>query len=325
MKIIPRAIIARHFLGRQFSQFILADAHGDDRNFFGLDTGLLQRLVKRDVRIADDRAQNNVRLRLDNFFDGTLNVRASEKNVFLAHKLRAERGQFVLDDSVDAVRPDVILSDEKNPFPDGVITPFDRRNDLLVRRRAGVNDIRRFLQTFVRHRINQQMIVTLDDRLHVFAARRSPAAENRANLFLRDQSLCLFGKRRPVGFSVGNDRLDAPAQQSAFGVDFFNRQHFAVDHGFFADGHRAGSGMKNADFDCEFLLGLVEMPRGESRDDDEGRTRNPEKPEFCFRPASQFFGLIHSALAASVLAMKVSAQCQTAILKAESRRARSCR
>jgi hypothetical protein len=77
------------------------------------------------------------------------------------------------------MRPDIIGAHEQEPAAQIVDAPFDGGNDLLVRRSAGIDDIRGLLKTLIGYGLDQQVIVLLDDRQHVLAAGRGPAPDQR--------------------------------------------------------------------------------------------------------------------------------------------------
>ena len=72
--------------------------------------------------------------------------------------------------------------------------PLDGGQDLLVRRGPGVDDVLGALVALVLHRVEEQAVVLLEDRQHVLAADRGPAAEDRRDLVLEEQLLGLFGE-----------------------------------------------------------------------------------------------------------------------------------
>ena len=133
---------------------------------------------------------------------------------------------------------------------------FHRRHGLLVRRRAGVEDIARTFFSLVLHGIEQQAVVLLEDRQHRLAADRGPAAEDDRHLILQQELLGLFGKEVPVRGRIDDDRLDHPAHHPALGVDFFDCHHHGVPQRHFADRHGAAERVQDADLD-RFLVRRV--------------------------------------------------------------------
>ena len=92
---------------------------------------------------------------------------------------------------------------------------FDRRDRLLVRRGAGIEDVSAALLALVLHRIEQEAVQLLEYRQYRFARHRGPAAEHRRDFVLRQQLPRLFGKKRPVRGRVDDHRLDLLAEQPA--------------------------------------------------------------------------------------------------------------
>jgi hypothetical protein len=124
-----------------------------------------------------------------------------------------------------------------------------RRDRLLVRRGAGIEDVWRHLFTFVLNRVEQQAVQLLKHRQHGFARYRRPAAEDHRHLILADELTGFLGKQRPVRRRVNHHRLQFLAQHAAFGVDLINRHQGNVFQRRLGDRHRAGQRVHNSHFD----------------------------------------------------------------------------
>ena len=185
----------------------------------------------------------------DDLPDGGVDVGAAQQDVLLADHLAAQRLHVVADDRVRHVRKHVIGADQKDAPPDRVERPLHGRDDLLVRRGARVDDVGRRLQPLVLHRIEEQVVVLLDDRLDHLPAGRGPAAEDDADVLVDDQVAGQAGEGRPVGTAVDDHRLDAAAEQAAGGVDLVDGHQRGARHRGFADGHRSGLRVEDADAD----------------------------------------------------------------------------
>ena len=92
---------------------------------------------------------------------------------------------------------------------------IDRGQRLLLRRRAGVDDVRRLLLAFVLARIEQQRIVPRQPRQHGFARGRSQAAEYRRDIELAEQGLGLSGIGLRVGARIHDRGFDRTTEQAA--------------------------------------------------------------------------------------------------------------
>ena len=71
------------------------------------------------------------------------------------------------------------------------------------------------LEAFVGHRVEEQMIVGLDDRQHTLAAGTCPAAKNHMGILLLDQPLGLPSECRPVGGTICDHPSDRAAEEPA--------------------------------------------------------------------------------------------------------------
>ena len=88
--------------------------------------------------------------------------------------------QVGLEDLVGGARIDVVGAFEHPALHGDVLHQVvDRGNRLLVRRRAGVDDVLRRLLALVLHRVEEQAVVLLEHRQHRLAGHRRPAAERR--------------------------------------------------------------------------------------------------------------------------------------------------
>jgi len=152
--------------------------------------------------------------------------------------LDAFREQVSLQDLIRRARVNVVRSFKHPPLhSDFVHQVLNSGNRLLIRRRAGVDDVSRRLFSFVLHRIKEQAVVLFENREHGFSGDRRPAAKNYSDLVFLQQLMSLLGKQRPVGCRIDDHRLQFFAQQSAFLVLFVNHQKDSVLQRRLADGH----------------------------------------------------------------------------------------
>ena len=119
-------------------------------------------------------------------------------DVLILHPFRMqERAQ----DLVGGARVNVIGAQQEEAFRRAAVFAhqvFHRRDGLLVRRRAGIEDVWRHLFALILHRIEQQAVQLLENRQYGFARHRRPAAEYHRYFILAQQLTGLLGKQRPV-------------------------------------------------------------------------------------------------------------------------------
>src|SRR5579864_8454088 len=118
------------------------------------------------------------------------------------------------------MRKDVIGTHQKiATLVEEAKTIAHRGNDLLVGSRAVVENIGTQFHAFILHRVNQQVVVLLKNRLQALAGGRQPNSENGAHVVLKNQLLSLAGGDLRVGLGIANDGFNAATQQSPVFVD----------------------------------------------------------------------------------------------------------
>ena len=112
-----------------------------------------------------------------------------------------------LEDLVRRARIDVVGARE-HPALDAFLVHqvVDRRDRLLVRRGAGVEDVPLALLALVLDRVEQDRVQLLEHRQHRLAADAGPAAEDHVDLLPGDQFARLLGEERPVRRRVDHHR-----------------------------------------------------------------------------------------------------------------------
>ena len=145
-----------------------------------------------------------------------------------------------------------------------VVNRWDR---LLVRCCAGVEDELGGLFALVLHGVEQrngrQFFNDRQDRLTRY---RCPATEHHVHAFNLDQLTRFFREERPVRSWVNDDRFKLLTEQSTSFVLLVDHHQDRVFQGGLRDGHRAGKGMKNANFDGVVLSkGSVRRQRAHKR------------------------------------------------------------
>src|SRR5262249_40230597 len=134
----------------------------------------LERMKKPNVCVAVYGAENYGWPCLRDLLGNIFYPPSAEKDVLLAHNLPLQRADLVLNDRIGRTREDVIRSNQEETLPQVVKTPFDCRNDLLIRRRACVHDVRGELQPFVLYRIKQELVVPFHHRPDLLSTCGSP-------------------------------------------------------------------------------------------------------------------------------------------------------
>ena len=282
--------------GIQTRKLLLPDREGDDGQRVGGDAGGSQLLVETDVGIAvDGRDDANL-----------LAVRAQGHDV--AHDLgpvgMAERG--VVDEDVflgDALRDQVSLQNVVRGARIDIVgaqkrelghaqflkVVIHRRDRLLVRGGAGVEDVLRRFLAFVLDRIEEKPVQLLHHRQHGFAGHGRPAAEHHVDLGHGQQLTRLFCEKRPVGRRIHDHGLQQLAQKPALGVLRFDQHQHRVFQRGFRNRHRARKRMQHADLDG---FGLRERKARHRHGGSSGRTGQK-------RASGQFHVVIPCHLAAS--------------------------
>jgi len=127
-----------------------------------------------------------------------------------------------------------------------------------MRCRPGIENVGGGLLAFALARIEQEAALALDDRQHLLARGRGPAAEDRRDLVLVDELARLLGVELGVGGRVHDDRLDRAAEQPAaraLRLDQHDQQFLQRP---LASRHGAGQRMQDSDLDgTAFEVGEV--------------------------------------------------------------------
>ena len=151
---------------------------------------------------------------------GLAERRVIDHDVLVRHPFRFEIG---FEDLVGRSRIDIVGAGEHPALHRTAVLAheiIDGRNGLLVRRRAGVEDVALQFLALVLDGIEQDVVQFLEDRQHGFARDRGPAAEHGGNLVLRDQFAGLFRKQRPIRSGIDDDGFELLAEQPALLVLF---------------------------------------------------------------------------------------------------------
>ena len=158
--------------------------------------------------------------------------------------------QVGLEDLVGGARIDVVGAGE-HPALDALLVHqvVDRRDRLLVRRGAGVEDVALALLALVLHRVEQDRVQLLEHRQHRLAADAGPAAEDHVDLLAVDQLAGELGEARPVGRRIDHHRLELPAEHAALGVLLLDQHQHDVLQRRLRDRHRARERVQDADLD----------------------------------------------------------------------------
>ena len=248
LEVVPGRVVAGDLVAHG-RRLLLGDRHRDDRRRRRREAGVVVGLDEADVRRAVDGVEDEVGLGRHDLRHLGGPVVLVEGHVLLADDLDAELGRVELDDRVRGAREDVVAAGEEQPLHPLGGEEVHRRDDLLVGGRTGVVDVRRRLEALVLHRVEEQAVVLLDDRLDGLAGGRGPAAEDRADAVLGEQLLGLLREGGPVGGAVFLDVLDLLSEDAAAGVDLVGGHVQHVGDGLLGDRHAAGEGVEEAELD----------------------------------------------------------------------------
>jgi len=176
--------------------------------------------------------------------------RIVDEDIFLFHALGDQVG---FDDLVGGAGEHVVRTGQHPALHAEVVHQVVHSGDgLLVRGRAGVDDVARRFFAFVLHGVEEETVEFFKHWQHGLARNRGPTAENSGDLVLAQQLAGLFCKEGPVGGRVHHHGFQFFAQQAAFFVLLFNEHEHDVFQRCFADGHGAGERMQNAHLDGVF-------------------------------------------------------------------------
>ena len=251
-------------LGINAGQFFFTDRESDGWNVFRLDPLIAELPIERNIGIAIDGGHNRGALAFAgkalHARHNALPIGMAEGRVFF-HDIGIRDALAVQEGAQNAIggaRIDIIGAEQRNAARLTTILRhqiFNRRNRLLVRRRAGVEDVLRLLLTFILHRVEQQTVQFFKHGQHGFAADRGPAAEGHIHLRHLQQFARLFSKKWPIGSGVHHHGFHTAPEQAAAAVDAFDHHQHGIAQRSFADGHGAGKGVQNADLDGGCLRG----------------------------------------------------------------------
>src|SRR5688572_3760680 len=256
-EVVPCREMADERLGVHAAQLLFAHrerAHRNVGRVEGLVGGLL---IGGHVRVAVDRRDHRGLAALGELLDvgdDRLIVGVAEGGVDLIDVLvrdplgLEERAQ----DLVRGAWIDVVGAEQHEALGAAAVLGhqvLDRRDRLLVGRGARVEHVLRDLLAFVLYGVEEKPVQLLEHRQHGLARHRGPAAEDDSHLILRDELARLLGEERPVGGRVDHHRLDLHAHDASLGVDLLDRHERDIFKDRFADRHRSGERVEDADLD----------------------------------------------------------------------------
>ena len=259
-------------LGVDAGELLLTDRERHRRDVLGLDALVAELLVEGHVGVAVDGRHDRRLLAgraelLDVGNDG-LPVgmperRVVDHDVLGLHAFRLEVG---LEDLVGRARIDVVRAGQHPALHLLFFLQIvDRRDRLLVGRRAGVEHVALALLALVLHGVEEDAVELLEHRQHGLAGHRGPAAEHGRHLVRGDQLARLLGEQRPVGGRVDDHGLEFLAEQASLLVLLVDQHQHDVLQRRLADGHRAGERMQDAHLDRILCRGLVGKRHGRDR------------------------------------------------------------
>ena len=257
-EVVPRGEMADQRLGVEPGEFLFADRKRHHWDVGRLDALIAEFLVERNIGVAIDGGHHRRLLagraeRLDLGHLG-LPIGKAERgvvdhNILVGHPFLLEIG---FEDFIGGARIDIIGAFQHPPFHRTAVGAHEivhRRNGLLVRRGAGIEDVTLAFFAFELNGIEQDVVEFLEYRQHRLARHRGPTAEHDGNFVLADQFARLFGEQRPVRGGIDNDRFELLAQYTAFLVLLGDEHQHHVFQRRFANRHGAGKRMENSDLD----------------------------------------------------------------------------
>ena len=206
-------------------------------------------LEERDVGVTVEGVEHRVGAGALELVHDRREVGVAQRGVLLADDLDVVGAGPGDDLLVGRAREDVVGADQEDLRLALLLEVVHAGQDLLVGRRARVEDVRRRLQALVLDRVEQQGVLGLEDGEHRLARRGRPAAEHRGDAVGRDELLGLLREHGRLGGAVLGDDLELLAQDPAVGVDLLGGQVEGVADRLLGDGHGAGQRVEEADLD----------------------------------------------------------------------------
>src|SRR6266850_876969 len=277
-EVVPGGEMANQRLGVDAAQLLFAHGERDYRDVRRLQALVSQLLVEGHVGVAvdggDHRGVAAGPERFDLRDDGLVVVvtegRVRLRDVRFGDALHLEERP---QDLVGGARIDVVGAEQEEALGPAAFLGhqiLDRRDRLLVRRRARVEDVLRKLLALVLHRVVEEPVELLEDRQHRLAGHRGPAAEHCGHLVLGQELPRLLGEEGPVRGRIDDHRLQLLPQHATLGVDLLDGHQGHVLERRLADRHRSGQRVKDTDLD------RVCRARGERAGEDGAEQGEPE-------------------------------------------------
>ena len=176
LKVVPCREVADQRFGIDAAQLLFPHREGHHRHIGRFQTLVSQLFVERHVGIAIDGGDHCRFATGGEFFDigdDGLVIAVAERGVdlldiFVLDPFGMQEGA---EDLVGGARIDVVRPQQKETFSAAAVLAqqvFHRRDSLLVRRRAGIEDVGGHLFPFILHRVEQQAVQLLKHRQHRF-------------------------------------------------------------------------------------------------------------------------------------------------------------
>ena len=157
--------------------------------------------------LADQRVEDEGRARGEDRVDRPGRTPCSRREIPLGDDRAAVGANRLAQDPVVLPRPDVVGADAESLRADVGQQIFDERQQMLVRDRAGVDDVARAFEALVVRRIPEERVRLLEQRNDLFAARRGVAPDHMADA-AREHVRGHRGIARVVSSGIGDDRIN---------------------------------------------------------------------------------------------------------------------
>ena len=247
-----RGEVASSGLAAHGGDLVFRSGQARHRHLGRIEAGGLVLPMQRHHGIADHRREDDVRLLLTELVDDRGELGMAERHVFLVDDFGAVFLEQLAAVIVLFLRVDVVRPDHRELLAEVLDQPRNEFILLLVRHRAGIDDVLRALAAFIQGRVPVKIVLLLHDGQHRLAAGGGVGAEHADAFVASDQLARLFGEGRGIGSRVFDHRHDLHAVDAARRVDFLNRQDGRLVQQFLDD--RGSTCQRKQDTDLDLAV-----------------------------------------------------------------------